>query len=131
MPADTSLSTLDLGKLIVDSFIDECSSGYYGNELTLSVTDLTYIPQLFESMYDFFAESETSLVKDNLFIAASHALGESRAVSDNEDLVDLIYLIQSMDGSEALLEELSQCVVYNGTTIKDHNGLCRIFRIET
>ncbi|MDL2229378.1 clostripain-related cysteine peptidase [Treponema sp. OttesenSCG-928-L16] len=124
---NTSISTLELGQIIVDSYIDECSDGYYGDELTLSVIDLTYITDLFDEMSTFFSEAREGLVTDRTFISTSKALGTSRAISDNYDLVDLAYLARSMEGSEELLSCLDDCVVYNGTTIDDHNGLCLYF----
>lgn len=124
---NTSIQTDELGSIIVDSFIAAGEDGYFGRELTLSVIDLTYIPDLFQSLAEFLSEAESGLVNDNTFIATSQALGQSRAVNDNEDLVDLSYLIKSMNGSEDLLQKLEQCVVYNGATIDDHNGLCLYF----
>ena len=124
---NTSISTLDLGKTIVDSFIKESSSGYYGNELTLSVTDLTYVTDLFATMSSFFSQAKDTLVSDNTFISTAHILGSNRAITDNYDLVDLVYLVENMAGSGELLAKLKQCIVYNGTTIDNYNGLCLYF----
>lgn len=124
---NTSIPTEELGAVIVDSYIEACKNGYSGRELTLSVIDLTYIPDLFKALDTFFAEAEGSLIDDKTFITTSQALGQSRAINDNEDLVDLVYLVESMGGSEELLDRLNQCVVYNGATIADHNGLCLYF----
>ena len=124
---NTSIPTLDLGKAIADSFIAESRGGEFGNELTLSVIDLTYIPDLFNSLYVFFEKSQSSLVDENAFFATSRVLGSSRAVTGNYDLVDLAYLIGGMDGSEEVLAKLAQCVAYNNATIRDYNGLCLYF----
>jgi len=122
-----AISTPDMGKIIVDEFIEDNSSGYFGNELTLSVIDLTHIPNLFQEMYDFFSRAETSLTEDNLFIETSQKLGGGRAFKDNEDLFDLKYLIKDMPNSGELMQKLDNCIVYNGTTIADYNGLCLYF----
>lgn len=124
---NTSIPTEELGKVIVDGFIEECKDGYYGHELTLAVTDLTYIPELFDTMYDFFSKSQAGLAEGDTFVSTSRALGNSRAMQDKYDLVDMAFLIESMDGSEELLNKFNQCVVYNGTTIENHNGLCLYF----
>jgi hypothetical protein len=124
---NTSIPSEDLCKVIVDSFIEECRDGYYSHELTLSVTDLTYIPDLFDTMYDFFSGSQTDLVDSGMFVSMSKALADSRAIQDKYDLVDLAYLLESMGGSEELLDKFKQCIIYNGATIKDHNGLCMYF----
>lgn len=122
-----SIPTEQLGRVIVDSFIQAARRGYYGSELTLSLIDLSYIPALFEEMYDFFSDAEKTLVDDKAFIAASKVMGESRAMTDNQDLVDMVYMLDKMSGSEKLLKKLDQCIVYNGATIRDHNGLCLYF----
>ena len=127
---NTSIPTLELGKIIADSFVSVCSGGYYGNELTMAVTDLTYIPGLFRSMNTFFENARDSLVYDSAFATTSKSLGASRAMNDNYDLVDLAHLLRSlrsMDGSEDVLACLQQCVVYNNATIKDYEGLCLYF----
>ena len=124
---NTSMSTVELGMAIVDSFMEGSRYGYYKNELTLAVTDLTYIPDLFKSLYNFFEKAEDSLTEDKLFISTSQTLGGSRAISDNYDLVDLTLLIKSMEGSDEVLSRLEQCIVYSATTISDHNGLCLYF----
>lgn len=122
-----SIPTEELGRVIVDSFIGAAKNGYYGSELTLSLIDLSYIPALFDEMYDFFKDAQKTLVDDKAFIAASRVMGESRAMTDNQDLVDMVYMLDKMSGSEKLLSKLDQCIVYNGATIRDHNGLCLYF----
>lgn len=124
---NTSIPTRDLGKIIVDSFIEASADGFYGSELTLAVTDLTYIPQLFEGLNEFFSQAQPKLLSGDNFISTSRALGSNRAADDNYDLIDLAYLISSMEGSQELLYRLSQCVAYNGTTIDHYNGLCLYF----
>jgi len=124
---NTSISTPDLGAAIIDSFIAESRTGYYGKELTLSLTDLTYIQDFFNALYEFFETAQDTLVDDRVFIDTSGTLGRSPAMVDNYDLVDLGLLLQSMSGSGEALAKLEQCVAYNNATIADHNGLCLYF----
>jgi len=124
---NTSIPTTELGKVIIDSYIEESRHGYYGDELTLSVIDLTYIPVLLASLYKFFDETEGNLINDRTFIHTSQALSANRAMSDNYDLVDLALLIGNMNGSDEVMSILDLCVAYNRTTIADHNGLCLYF----
>lgn len=127
LSANTSIPTAELGAIVVDSFIEDAMNGYSRDQLTLSVIDLTYIPTLFEEMYEFFDNAEYTLISDNGFLSVAQAITSNRAVSDNYDLVDIEYLLGSMEGSDEVLEILDQCVVYNNTTIDDHNGLCLYF----
>lgn len=121
---NTSISTEELGKLIVDSYIEESKGGFAGNELTLSVTDLTYIPMLFDSLYNFLPMAQVNLLEGDMFVSTSQALSGSRAMQASYDLIDLSYLIETMGGSGELLNLVEQCIVYNNTTIDNHNGLC-------
>lgn len=119
-----SMPTPELGKVIIDSYIAEGRGGFSGSELTLSMTDLSYIPALFAELYQFLPEAELGMVEGDMFRTTSQVLSNSRAMQSSHDLVDLSYLVETMGGSENLLELMNQCVVYNGTTIENHNGLC-------
>ena len=129
LSADTSIDTLELGRIIVDSYIREARHSYYGNELTLSVIDLSYIGDLFYYLYDYFASAEYALINDAALVDMSRARYDSRVLTGNEDQVDLMYLVSNMEveGSKALIESLERCVAYNGATIANHNGLCLYF----
>lgn len=41
--------------------------------------------------------------------------------------MDMAYLIENMDGSEELINKIKKCIIYNGSTIENHNGLCLYF----
>ena len=129
LSADTSIDTLELGCIIVDSYIREAKESYYGNELTLSVIDLSYISDLFYYLYDYFSSAEYALINDAAFVEISRARYDSRVLTGNKDQVDLVYLVDNMAvmESEALMESLERCVAYNGATIANHNGLCIYF----
>jgi len=124
---NTSMPTPELGALIADSFVAESRGGYYGNELTLSLTDLTYIQGFFDALYAFFEKTQDNLVDDRAFIDTTGTLGRNRAMTDNYDLVDLTLLLRSMSGSGEALAKLEQCIAYNNSTIADHHGLCLYF----
>ena len=124
LSGNTSISTTDLGKIIVDGFVEHNAEGYYGSELTLSVLDLTHIPGLFGTMGDFFADVKPAMVSDGMFVSTSKMLGENRAMQKDHDLVDISVLAENMPGHEGLIKQLDDCVVYNGSTIDGYNGLC-------
>lgn len=120
---NSSLPTDELGRIIVDSFLEESGDG----EVTLSVIDLAHIPALFDSLCAFFEKAQYSLISDRAFLSAARTLQESRAISDNEDMADLGALLGSMAGSEEALCALQKCVIYNGATLSDHGGLSLYF----
>jgi hypothetical protein len=127
LSANTSIPTTDLGKIIVDGFLEHNAGGYYGSELTLSVLDLTYIPDLFNSMYSVFTEAKASMIDKGIFVSTSKMLGESRAMQKDYDLVDIASLAENIDGYTGLEKKLEDCVVYNGATLDGFNGLCMYF----
>jgi len=129
---DTSIDTLELLCIIADSFIRESSDGFYGNQLTLSVIDLSYIGDLFNNLYDYFSSAENALINDAAFSDVSRARYDSRELANNYDQVDLLYLVSNMDvvESRALLESLDRCVAYNAATIANHSGLALYFPYE-
>ena len=121
---NTSMPTAELGKLIVDSYMAECSSVFGSSELTLSVTDLTYVPMLFDALYGFLPEIQSELLEGDMFVTASKSMGSDRAMQTEYDLIDLNFLVDIMGGSEKLEGLMQQCIAYNGTNIDNYSGLC-------
>ncbi len=119
-----SMPTPELGREIIDSYIEEGRGGFSGSELTLSMTDLSYIPELFHELYSFLPEAEVGMLEGDMFKTTSQVLSNSRAMQSGHDLVDLSYLVENMGGSDKLLKLMEDCVVYNNATIENHNGLC-------
>lgn len=126
---NSSINTLELGTLIADSFVEHNSDGYYANELTLSVLDLTFIDNLFGELYMFFDQAEDALVNDQSFVEMSRDRYDSRAMADNYDQVDIGYLVGNMNLGQThnVLNLLDLCVAYNAATIENHSGLCLYF----
>jgi hypothetical protein len=126
---NTSIATKDLGIIIADEYFENSDNllVFFENDLTLSVLDLTYLPAMFEAMDDFFGSAEEVLISDEGFIRISQTAAETRAISENDDLADLLTLINSMGGSEELQARISDVVVYNKSNVEGHNGLCLYF----
>jgi hypothetical protein len=126
---NTSIPTLDLGKIIADEYFENSPNLliFFENDLTLSVLDLTYLPAMFDAMDEFFSSAEETLITDDGFIQVSQTAAESRAISDNDDLADLLTLINSMGGSGELQARILDVVKYNKSNVAGHNGLCLYF----
>ena len=126
---NTSINTLELGRIIADSFIEHNEDGYFGRELTLSVLDLTYVNGLFDELYTYFEKTEAALINDQAFMQISQARYDSRAMEDNFDLVDIQHIVQNLEIAESadVLKMLDSCVAYNAATIEHYNGLCLYF----
>ncbi|MDR0951962.1 MAG: hypothetical protein LBM18_03475 [Oscillospiraceae bacterium] len=124
---NTSIPTAELGEIIASDYLDYSDGWFFSDEVTLSVVDLSYIPALFENMYEFFSQAEETLFTDQSFISTAQTLGSSRAANNEDDLVDLTFLLSSMSGAEAVLDSLDQAIVYNAANVDDFNGLCLYF----
>lgn len=117
---NTSISTLDLGKIIVDGFVDECNRVCGGQKTTLSVTDLAEFSNTVPSKLKSFSTSTTKLIKGNEFKQVSDARAGTRefATSSKIDQIDLVNFTNSIGTNES--KELSDAVLsavkYNRTS---------------
>lgn len=117
---NTSIPTLELGQIIVDSFVSECNRVCGGQKTTLSVIDLAEFQTNVPEKMTEFAKSATELIQGEDFKTVSDARAGTRefAVSSKIDQVDLVNLINSIgtEESKALSEALLSAVKYNKTS---------------
>ncbi len=117
---NTSLSTLELGKMIVDEFVTECSSKCRGQATTLSVVDLAELGHTVPSKLSAFASGTSQLLQGQQYQVVSDARSATRefAASNKIDQVDLAHLAYNMDTKEskALATALLGAVKYNRTS---------------
>ncbi|MCR5215013.1 MAG: peptidase C11 [Eubacterium sp.] len=130
---NTSISTLDLGKVIADSFVDECNRVCAGQKTTLSVIDLAEFSQTVPSKLDDFSVDTTAIMENAEFKTVADARAGTRefATSSKIDQMDLVNFANSIGTDEA--KELSDAVLsavkYNRTsnTITNAYGLSMFF----
>jgi hypothetical protein len=124
---NTSVPTTDLGKLLIDSYFEKTP---YINEieggLTLALLDLTHINAMFWEMDNFFDTADETLLTDSGFKSVSQALAASKSINDDSQ-ADLLTLIDSMGGSEALQKEADNVIVYSNAVLPGYNGLSLFF----
>ena len=117
---DTSLSTLDIGKKIIDDFVDVCAKTCQGQKTTLSLVDLAELEITVPDSFKSFASSTTELIKNNEYKVVSDARSNVRefAQSSKIDQIDLVQFAQSIDTQESneLADALLSCVKYNRTS---------------
>ena len=96
---NTAISTLDLGKKIVDDFIDESSRSARGQSTTLSLVDLAELRATMPNSLSSFARDTASYIENNEYSKVSYARTASRefAKSSNIDQVDLVSLIYNLE----------------------------------
>ncbi|MBQ1189760.1 MAG: peptidase C11, partial [Lachnospiraceae bacterium] len=117
---DSSRSTLEIGKDIIDDFIDVCNQKCKGQSTTLSIVDLAELEATVPKSLTEFASSTSELIKNNEYKTVSNARSGARefAVSSKIDQVDLVHLARNMgtDEGNELAETILNAVKYNRTS---------------
>ena len=127
---DASIASPTVGKIIVDTFIREEKNGDFGDELTLSMIDLTAFAPFMEELNGYLATVNTELIDTSAYKAVSKARYDSRSPGEEEyDQVDLAYLVNnmSMGDSKALIARLNETVLINRQTAEHYAGLSLYF----
>ena len=117
---NTSMPTVEIGKNLVDDFVDTCASKCRGQKTTLSVVDLAELEATVPEEFKAFSKSASELIQDNEYQTVSDARYNTRefATSNAIDQVDLVHLAQNMgtEEGEDLAEALLGAVKYNRTS---------------
>ena len=117
---NTSISTLELGKRIIDDFVNTCASKCAGQATTLSIVDLAeYEATVPEALKEFSADT-CELIQNEEYVIVSNARSGAREFGSASklDQVDLVHLAKNMNTKEgnALAEALLGTVKYNRTS---------------
>ncbi len=117
---DTSMSTLDLGKQIVDDFVAKCKAKCGGQKTTLSLVDLSELSQTAPASMKSFSTATTGLIKNGDYKTVANARGGSRefAQTSRLDQVDLVHFANKIGTKEAksFAKVLLNSVKYNRTS---------------
>ncbi len=116
---DTSMPTLEIGKNIVDGFVDECARKCGGQKTTLSVIDLAELSATVPDKLSAFSSSTSTLIKGENFKKVSEARADTREFSSSGiDQVDLIHFAEQLGTNESkeLSKALQSSVKYNRTS---------------
>ena len=114
---NTSLSTLEIGKEIIDDFVDKCSEKCPGQSTTLSIVDLAEAELTIPGALSDFSSNTCDLIRNEAYAKVSNARSGCREFGSSSriDQVDLVHLARNMDTAEgdALAEALLSAVKYN------------------
>lgn len=117
---NTSTPTLEIGKNIVDDFVETCAVKCRGQKTTLSVVDLAELEKTVPADFKEFAKATGELIENNGYKTVSDARNNTRefAQASAIDQVDLVHLAQNMgtEEGEELAETLLAAVKYNRTS---------------
>lgn len=117
---DTSMSTLEIGKNIIDDFVDTCARKCSGQSTTLSIVDLAELETTLPETFAEFSNGTYNLIKEQEYAKVSNARNGARefGTSSKIDQVDLVHLAKNMGTEEG--EELAQTILssvkYNRTS---------------
>ena len=118
-----SLPTVELGRQIVDSFVDTCADQCRGQLTTLSVVDLAELEAVLPGALADFSQSTAKLLRDKEYQTVSNALSGARefAQSSRIDQVDLVHLAKNLGTKEG--DALAQALLAaEGQVVDDvHN----------
>jgi len=132
---NTSISTEDLSKILIDSYVAACRQRSYNAQVTLAVTDLAELESTVPQVFRDFSVSTNELISSDSYSQVSNARAGARQFAQSTrinqvDLTDLALRIGTEE-SKALAKTLQSCVKYNGTTISRCYGLSIYFPYET
>ncbi len=117
---NTSMPTIEIGKNIVDDFVDTCARQCRGQQTTLSVVDLAELEKTVPANLTAFSVSASDLIQENEYKTVSDARYSTRefAASSGIDQVDLVHLAHNMgtDEGKKLVDALLSSVKYNRTS---------------
>ena len=129
----------ELGKVITDSFYDECAQAEQENECTFTIVDLEKIDDFTVAFNDFSKElyesADSNLAGIVRNINAADNFGGNNKAEGYTNMVDIGGIINNCsdyaDGSAAI-NALEECIVYNknGSNHSDASGLSIYFPLK-
>ena len=139
LSSNTSISTVELAKVIIDDFNEVCRKNNCGDTTTLSITDLAEFKGTVPEAFGAFATSVNEMLGSSEYQAVANARGSARqfGAEANIDHVDLIHMAaliansgaSGADEAKALISALQGCIKYNrtSTSMKNSYGMSIYF----
>ena len=134
---NTSMSTIEIGKNIIDGFVDTCAVQCRGQQTTLSIVDLAELSQTVPDKLAEFSVDTSEIIKADGYKTVSDARAGTRefAASAKIDQVDLVNLADRIgtDEAKALNDAILSAIKYNRTSSNMTNayGLSIYFPLPT
>ena len=120
LSANTSMPTIEIGKKIIDDFVDVCDRSCRGQKTTLSIVDLAELSQTLPEDFKAFSHSTSGLIGQKQYQVVSDARATSRefAQSSHIDQIDLVNFAKNLNTEEGneLVQTILSAVKYNRTS---------------
>ncbi len=133
---NTSMPTVEIGKNIIDDFVDVCNKKCRGQKTTLSLVDLSELSQTVPEELKDFARSTSELINEDKYKVVSDARYNTREFAqsskiDQVDLVDFSKKLNTAEGNE-LAQTIINAVKYNKTSqsITNAYGISAYFPLK-
>lgn len=125
--SDPSTPTSEVGKAIIDDYIQVCWEENANNECTLSIVDLTEMGNVYNALCTFAANAREQL-DGNQFKVVSRSVSNTKSFGDDSyDTIDLMHFAQNcgIEGSKELVNAVEGAVAYAASSrnIANANGL--------
>ena len=118
--SNPSLSTVQMGKKIVDGFVDTCARECRGQSAPLSVVDLAELSATAPEALKSFSKSLSGMISNQQYAEISSARSKTReyARSSAIDQIDLVHFANNLNTAEgkSLSQALLGAVKYNRTS---------------
>ncbi len=130
---NTSMPTIQIGKLIADDFVAVCDRQCRGQGTTLSVVDLAELSATVPDKIKDFGAGTNELIQNKEYKQVANARTKTREFAQHSqiDQIDLVHFAKNMNTSEgkALAKALQNAVKYNksGGNITNAYGLSIYF----
>ena len=117
---NTSMPTVELGREIIDDFVETCAKKCPGQMTTLSIVDLAEAEATIPEALQAFSEDTCDLIRDSQYAKVSNARSGSREFGSSSriDQVDLTHLALNLGTTEGenLADAIRSAVKYNRTS---------------
>ena len=114
------MPTVELGREIIDDFVDTCARKTPGQATTLSIVDLAEVQATLPQALSAFCEDTCDLIRENNYAKVSNARSGSREFGSSSriDQVDLVHLAKNLGTAEGenLADAIRSAVKYNRTS---------------
>ena len=120
LSSNTSLPTTELGKKIIDDFVDVSARQARGQSTTLSLVDLSELKETFPESFSDFADGLNDLLDSKNYTTIATARKKTRefARSSKINQYDLVHLAKNLgtDEGKQLSDTILSAVKYNRTS---------------
>ena len=133
LSANTSMPTIEIGKIIADDYVDVCNRQCRGQATTLSIVDLAELQATVPKELKEFSIDTNELIENKDYKTVAQARSRTREFAqqsriDQIDLVDFANNLKTSEGKD-LAKALKGAVKYNrtGGSISNAYGLSIYF----